>query len=88
MVDTISLTVVGEFVVMNYRINSEYQVPFRIYPFVDELSTYRLQLIVKVKACFSDEHYAAQVLVKFAVPRETGSVTLELGKVIASPYIA
>ena len=28
----------GEFLVMNYRINGDYATPFRIYPFVDELS--------------------------------------------------
>ena len=28
----------GEFLVMNYRIKSDYQTPFRIYPFIDELS--------------------------------------------------
>jgi AP-4 complex subunit mu-1 len=28
----------GEFLVMNYRINGDYQTPFRLYPFIDELS--------------------------------------------------
>ena len=28
----------GEFLVMNYRINADYQTPFAIYPFIDELS--------------------------------------------------
>jgi AP-4 complex subunit mu-1 len=28
----------GEFLVMNYRINGDYQTPFRIYPFIDELT--------------------------------------------------
>lgn len=32
----------GEFLVMNYRINGDYQTPFRIYPFIDELSQYKL----------------------------------------------
>lgn len=32
----------GEFLVMNYRINADYQTPFRIYPFIDELSNYKL----------------------------------------------
>ena len=32
----------GEFLVMNYRINADYQTPFMIYPFVDELSQYKL----------------------------------------------
>jgi AP-4 complex subunit mu-1 len=32
----------GEFLVMNYRINGDYATPFRIYPFIDELSQYKL----------------------------------------------
>jgi len=32
----------GEFLVMNYRIKADYQTPFRIYPFIDELSPYKL----------------------------------------------
>jgi len=67
---------------MNYRINSEFQPPFRIYPFIDELSNYKLQLIVKIKAAFPEDHYAAQIMVKFAVPRTTASTALELSKVL------
>lgn len=73
----------GEFVVMNYRINSEFQAPFRIYPFIDELSNYKLQFIVKVKAAFPAEYSAHQVAIKFPVPRQSGSVALELSKVRA-----
>ncbi len=40
----------GEFLVMNYRSNGEYSAPFRIYPFVDEISGYKLQFTVKVRA--------------------------------------
>ena len=40
----------GEFLVMNYRINGEYSAPFRIYPFVDEESGYRLRFTLKVRA--------------------------------------
>ncbi len=73
---------------MNYRINSEFQPPFRIYPFIDELSNYKLQFIVKIKACFAPDHYAAQIMVKFAVPKQTGSVNLELGKAPAGQEAA
>ncbi len=71
---------IGEFVVMNYRINSEFQPPFRIYPFVEELSNYKLQLVVKIKACFAADHSATQIAVRFAVPRQAANVTFEIGK--------
>jgi AP-4 complex subunit mu-1 len=32
----------GEFLVMNYRINGEFPAPFRIYPFIDESSPFKL----------------------------------------------
>lgn len=32
----------GEFLVMNYRINGEYPAPFRIYPFIDEQTPFKL----------------------------------------------
>ena len=40
----------GEFLVMNYRINGDYQTPYRLYPFIDELSSYKLQFTLKIKA--------------------------------------
>ena len=30
----------GEFVVMNYTITSDFRAPFKIFPFLEELSTY------------------------------------------------
>jgi len=46
----------GEFLVMNYRIKADYQTPFRIYPFIDELSAYKLQFTLKIKAtCPADK---------------------------------
>ena len=70
----------GEFLVMNYRINGEYPAPFRIYPFVDEISGYRLQFTVKVRAQFPQNHFATQVCIKFPVPRTSTGVSFELPK--------
>eukprot|EP00347_Sterkiella_histriomuscorum_P012152 403369694 len=70
----------GEFLVMNYRINGDYSTPFRIYPFIDELSQYKLQLTLKVRATFPPDHFATQVLIKFPVPRTTTNVSFEIPK--------
>lgn len=32
----------GEFLVMNYRLNGDYQTPFSIFPNIEELSPYKL----------------------------------------------
>lgn len=45
----------GEFVVMNYRVTSEFQSPFRIFPVIEEVSAYKLELTLRVKACFPKE---------------------------------
>lgn len=70
----------GEFLVMNYRINGDYPAPFRIYPFIDEVSPYKLQFTVKVRANFPQNHFATSVSIKFGVPRTTTSVGFELPK--------
>lgn len=70
----------GEFLVMNYRINGDYNTPFRIYPFIDELSQYKLQFTLKVKANFAADHFATGVSIKFSVPRVTSGVTFEIPK--------
>ena len=71
----------GEFIVMNYRINTNFEPPFRIYPSIEEAINYKLRLRLRIRATFPQEQYAYQVLVKFAVPRQTASINLELNKV-------
>ena len=39
----------GEFVVMNYRITSEFRPPFRIFPVLEESSPYKIELVLKVR---------------------------------------
>ena len=38
----------GEFVCMNYRITGDFTAPFRIYPFIDELSNYKVIFIINI----------------------------------------
>lgn len=38
----------GEFTLMNYRISSDFHVPFRVQPFVEELGPNRIDVIIKV----------------------------------------
>lgn len=70
----------GEFLVMNYRLNGEYNSPFRLYPFIDELSQYKLQLTLKIRATFPKDRNASMVQVKFALPRNTASCSFEIPK--------
>jgi AP-4 complex subunit mu-1 len=70
----------GEFLVMNYRINGEFPAPFRMYPFIDEISPFKLQLTVKVRSSFPPNHFATGVVIKFPVPRTSNAVTHEMPK--------
>ena len=70
----------GEFLVMNYRIKADYQTPFRIYPFIDELSTYKLQFTLKIKATCPSDKTATQVIAKFNLPKETATCNFEIPK--------
>ncbi|KAL4438403.1 hypothetical protein ABPG74_009442 [Tetrahymena malaccensis] len=70
----------GEFVVMNYRVTSEFQTPFRIYPVIEEISNFKLELHLKVKACFPKEIFASYVTLTFPMPKLASNITNELGK--------
>lgn len=65
---------------MNYRVTSEFQTPFRIYPVIEEISNFKLELHLKVKACFPKEILASYVTLHFPVPKLASNITNELGK--------
>jgi AP-4 complex subunit mu-1 len=69
----------GEFNVMNYRVNTEFSPPFKVYPIIEE-QDYKLELKLKVQANFSDKHFAGNVIVKFNLPKSTQNVYFDLSK--------
>ena len=69
----------GEFVVMNYRINTEFSAPFKIYTTIEE-NPYKLELKIKVNANFSDKFFAGNVVIRFNVPKLTQNVYFDLAK--------
>jgi len=69
----------GEFVVMNYRITSDFRTPFRIFPFFELLSPYKVEVIIKIRADIPEHNYGGNVLVQLPVPKNTSSVTCHLG---------
>ena len=69
----------GEFIVMNYRMNTEFAPPFKVYTIVEE-SNYKLELKIKIQSNFLDKYNAGNVIVKFNVPKTAQSVYFDLGK--------
>ena len=69
----------GEFTLINYRINGDYRAPFRIFPFVEELSRTQIELVIKVRADMPETNYGANVLLRIPMPQTTATVSLDQG---------
>jgi AP-4 complex subunit mu-1 len=68
----------GEFAVMNYRITGEFRAPFRIFPFLEESSAYKLELVIKARADLPEQNYGGNVQFSCAMPRTASSVSTEM----------
>ncbi|CAM9381506.1 unnamed protein product [Chrysoparadoxa australica] len=70
----------GEFVLLNYRITSEFRPPFRVYPTIVSLDAdpYRIEMEVMVRADFPAKVVAAQVHIKIPLPAAASNVSLEV----------
>lgn len=66
---------------MGYRTNSDYQAPFRLFPYIDEINNYKIVLDLKIKACFPKDIGASYITVKIPMPKNISIVTPELQKV-------
>eukprot|EP01083_Nonionella_stella_P120895 362768_1 len=69
----------GEFSVLNYRVTNEFRQPFRIFPFFELVSPYKVELIIKIRADIPEQNYGGNVCVELPVPQHCQTVTTELG---------
>ncbi len=67
----------GEFILMNYHINSDFDPPFKIYSIVEEFD-YKLELTLKVQANYSSKINGGNIVIKFNIPKLTQSVFFDL----------
>jgi len=67
----------GEFVVLNYRMTSEFRCPFKIFPHVEEIDPFKISLTVTVRADMPDNHAGTNVFINVPVPRDAVSVYCE-----------
>lgn len=68
----------GEFSVLNYRISGEFRQPFRIFPFFELSSPFKVELILKIRADIPEQNYGGNVLVTLPVPKSARTVNPEL----------
>ena len=71
----------GEFVVLNYRVTGEFRAPFRVFPAIDEVSPYKLDVTIRCRADIPETNYGANVVIRIPVPRNTASAECELAQV-------
>ncbi|RYG53734.1 hypothetical protein EON66_08110 [archaeon] len=69
----------GEFVVMNYRVTSEFRTPFRIFPTLEETSPYKVELVLRVRATHSPR---APVAIPASAARLPHAVLVSLAWII------
>jgi hypothetical protein len=64
----------GECTIMNYRTTGEFPYPFRIFPYRDNLSPNRVEMLIKVQSCFPSDIQSTNVSLKLTSPLSTRSV--------------
>jgi AP-4 complex subunit mu-1 len=70
----------GEFTVMNYRINGDFSAPFRVFPFIEEISSSKVEVTVKIRACYDKDIYATHASIKIPIPQSTANAYTEVQK--------
>ena len=69
----------GEFAVLNYRVTNEFRQTFRIFPFFELLSPYKVEIIIKIRGDIPEQNYGGNVNIELPVPASVQTVTTELG---------
>lgn len=68
----------GEFVVMNYRITSDFTAPFKIFAFFETVNQYKVELTIKLKSTFPKNIAASFVSIRFNVPKKVTGINPEI----------
>jgi len=68
----------GEFILMNYRSSGDYPTPFRVFPFLEEVSGTRLDLVLRVRADIAQNLFGNNLIFRIPVPKSTTSCSAEL----------
>ncbi|CDJ65451.1 hypothetical protein, conserved [Eimeria necatrix] len=67
----------GEFILMNYRIPSLSNVPFRVLPTLEDLGRGRAEVTLRVRNDIPNTSCAANIVVSLTVPKSTAAASLE-----------
>lgn len=68
----------GEFAVLNYRVTTDYRVPFKVYPSIEETGPYKMDCNIVIRADIPEANYGSNMIIKMAVPRATAGASAEI----------
>ena len=68
----------GEFILLNYRITSDYRAPFRIYPTLEESGSHRLELLLLLRSDYPGTVHSQGLRIAIPVPRNTVGASIDM----------
>jgi hypothetical protein len=63
---------------MNYRVNGDFKLPFRIFTIVEGANSTTLEVSVKVRSDIPETHFGNNVSIRFPIPKSTTSASTTL----------
>lgn len=76
----------GEFSVVSYRVTTDFRVPFKLYPSIEEAGQYRLEVSIIVRAEIPEGNYGSNVVIRLPMPRCTVSATAEFNSEVPGAH--
>jgi AP-2 complex subunit mu-1 len=61
---------------MQYRINENVNLPFKVTPVVQEIGDNRIEFSIKVRSVFDRTNFATNVVIKIPVPKNTANTKI------------
>lgn len=68
----------GEFALLNYRVTTDFRVPFKIFPMIEEPGPYKLDIALVIRAEIPEGNYGSNIIVRMPVPRSTVNATADI----------
>eukprot|EP01069_Polyplicarium_translucidae_P002915 Polyplicarium_translucidae@DN2163_c0_g1_i2.p1 len=68
----------GEFTLMNFRVTSDFRLPFRVFPIVEQVAPLKLEIMLKVRADIPETKYGGNVVIACPVPKRTVSCSTDV----------
>jgi len=68
----------GEFELMKYRVTDDITLPFKVMPLIREVGRSRIEITVKLRACYAPSIAATTVVVRIPVPGHTARAAVNV----------